>query len=187
MKKEYLVYLLFSHSGSTFSRAINLFTDHPYTHVSIALDENLDQVYSFGRLNPYNPFFAGFVREDIHYGTFSRFPNTTCSVYALKITEEQYTSITKEIDRFRFEGHKYTYNFLGILTATANYPLSRKYKYFCSQFVSEVFLKSGIELTQKHPGLTSPMDILEYGELEPVFSGYLREYRQPQLEVAIAG
>lgn len=187
MKKEYLVYLLFSHSGSLFSRTINLCTDHPYTHVSIALDENLDQVYSFGRLNPYNPFFAGFVREDIHHGTFSRFPNTTCSVYALKVSEKQYNGIRNEIDRFRFEGHKYTYNFLGILTATVNYPLSRKYKYFCSQFVSEVFLKSGIKLTQKHPGLASPMDIMEYSGLEPVFSGYLREYRLPELTVAIAG
>jgi len=187
MKKEYSVYLLVSHSGSMFSRAINFFTDHPYTHVSIALDENLDQVYSFGRLNPYNPFFAGFVREDIHHGTFSRFPNTTCSLYELKVTGKQYRSIRREIDRFRSDGHKYTYNFLGIITASFNYPIYRKYKYFCSQFVAEVFLNSGIDLSGKHPGLTSPMDILEYEKLELVYSGYLRNYRQAHLKVAVAG
>ncbi len=187
MKREYSVYLLLSHSGSMFSRAINFFTDHPYTHVSIALDEDLDQVYSFGRLNPYNPFFAGFVREDIHQGTFSRFPNTTCSLYELKVTGKQYRSIKKEIDRFRAEGHKYTYSFLGIITASFEYPLSRRYKYFCSQFVSEVFLKSGIDLSGKHPGLTSPMDIMEYQKLELVYSGYLRNYRHADIKVAVAG
>ncbi|MGM0397128.1 MAG: hypothetical protein ACQEP4_08745 [Bacillota bacterium] len=187
MKTEYTIYLLLSHSGSMFSRTINLFTDHPYTHISIALDENLDKVYSFGRLNPYNPFFAGFVREDMNYGTFNRFPNTTCSIHSLKVTGKQYKTIVNQVDGFRAEGHKYTYNFLGILTAMFDYPLSRKYKYFCSQFVSEVFLKSGIQLTEKHPGLTSPMDILEYPGLEFIYAGYLRDYRQTQLKVAVAG
>lgn len=187
MKKEYQVYLLLSHSGSMFSRVINLYTNHPYTHISISLDKSLQQVYSFGRLNPYNPFIAGFVKEDINYGTFSRFPKTTCSIYSTKLTQKQYSSIEREINRFRAEGHKYTYNFLGILTGIFKYPLSREYKYFCSQFVSEVFINSGIHLTEKHPGLTTPMDILQYNGLEPIYSGYLKEYSQDYLKVVVVG
>lgn len=30
-------------------------------------------MYSFGRLNPYNPFWGGFVHESIDKGTFKRF------------------------------------------------------------------------------------------------------------------
>lgn len=187
MKKEHTVYILLSHSGSMFSRTINLCTDHPYTHASIALDQNLDEVFSFGRLNPYNPFLAGFVKEDLDFGTFSRFPNTTCSLYAIETTEEQYGQIRAEIDRFRSEGHKYKYSFLGIMTAAFDHPLSRRYKYFCSQFVAEVFEKSGIKLTDKHPGLVSPMDIASCHQLELLYTGYLREYRSAHLRLAIVG
>ena len=46
MKK---VYILLTHTGTILSKAIKLYTSHEYTHVSIALDEKLDRLYSFGR------------------------------------------------------------------------------------------------------------------------------------------
>ena len=55
MKK---VYILLTHTGTILSKAIKLYTSHEYTHVSIALDEKLDRLYSFGRINPYNPFIG---------------------------------------------------------------------------------------------------------------------------------
>lgn len=183
MEKMSKIYLLLSHSGSNFSKAINAYTGDSFTHISIALDEELNEVYSFGRLHPYNPFLAGFVREDVENGTFSRFPNTFCSLYALKVNERQKESILSEIGRFKSESYKYGYNFLGLFTALFDIPLPRKYNYFCSQFVSEVLLKSGIEITDKNPGLTSPMDIMIYPELEFLYTGFLREYKVSSLAV----
>ena len=107
MDKAYNIYLLFSHSGSMFSRAIGAYTRESFTHISIALDEELNEVYSFGRLHPYNPFLAGFVREDIENGTFRRFPNTFCSLYSLKVDEKQKEDIVLELGRFKSESYKY--------------------------------------------------------------------------------
>ncbi|MDY0235011.1 MAG: hypothetical protein RBR71_03240 [Gudongella sp.] len=185
MDKTCNIYILLSHSGSNFSRAINAYTGDSYTHISISLDEELKEVYSFGRLHPYNPFLAGFVREDVENGTFRRFPNTFCSLYSLKVEEAQRESIISEIGRFKSESYKYGYNFLGLFTALFNIPLPRKYNYFCSQFVSEVLLKSGINVTDKHPGLTSPMDIMSYSELEFIYTGYLNEYKVSVLELVV--
>ena len=46
MAQEKRIYILLSHSGSLFSKAINIYTKAPYTHVSIAFDKNLNELYS---------------------------------------------------------------------------------------------------------------------------------------------
>lgn len=171
------IYILLTHSGSVFSRAIGIYTRDPYTHVSIAFDRDLNELYSFGRLKPWNPVFGGFVKEDIIEGTFGRFPNTRCALYSLEVDDFQYQKLKKEIYRFKREADRYGYNFLGLLTAMFHQPLTRKYSYFCSQFVSEVLLNSGINIVNKPPGLTSPMDIKECQDLEFIYEGYLSTYR----------
>lgn len=48
-------------------------THAEYCHASISLDERLEEMYSFGRVNPYNPFWGGYVRESPDYGMISNF------------------------------------------------------------------------------------------------------------------
>ena len=174
--KERNIYILLSHSGSMFSKAINICTREPYTHVSIALDRNLHELYSFGRIRPYNPVIGGFVQEDIGGGTYKRFPKTRCALYSLKITNGQYRQLKKELNKFKRESDKYGYNLIGVVTAAFNYPIHREYRYFCSQFVSELLQKSGINLIDKNPSLTAPMDFICSDELECIYEGYLRTY-----------
>ncbi|MFS8630040.1 MAG: hypothetical protein LOD92_02505, partial [Bacillales bacterium] len=64
------VYILLTDTGTLFSRMIKFYTGAPYNHVSIALDEKLDQLYSFGRKVYCNPFSAGFIHERIDRGVF---------------------------------------------------------------------------------------------------------------------
>lgn len=176
MKGHKTIYILLSHSGSMFSKMINIYTRDPYTHVSIGFDEDLKELYSFGRLKPYNPIIAGFVKEDIINGTYGRFPNTKCVLYSMNVNDIQYKKLKKELSRFKREKDKYGYNFLGLFGAMFNFPIQRKYNYFCSQFVSELLINSGINIIDKHPGLTSPMDFKQCSELEFVYEGYLNTY-----------
>ena len=53
MKK---VYIVLTQTGTILSRAVKLYTGKQYNHASIALDEELEELYSFGRVNPYNAF-----------------------------------------------------------------------------------------------------------------------------------
>ena len=39
-------------------------------HISLSLNEDLSPMYSFGRLNPKTPIFAGFVEENINEGLY---------------------------------------------------------------------------------------------------------------------
>ena len=56
MKK---VYIITTYTGTTLSYLIKNISKTPYAHVSIALNEELMPMYSFGRLNPKTPIFAG--------------------------------------------------------------------------------------------------------------------------------
>ena len=49
------IYIVLTYSGTILSRIIRAYTGDEYSHVSIALDKDLEEMYSFGRLNPYNP------------------------------------------------------------------------------------------------------------------------------------
>ncbi len=178
MERNHKIYILLTHSGSAFAKLINVYTRDKYTHASIALDKDLNELYSFGRRKPYNPLIAGFVQEDIINGTFGRFPKTRCALYSLKVSEVQYKKVEKNLARFKEESKRYGYNFLGLFGAMFQHPIQRRYSYFCSQFVSELLLTSDIKLLDKHPGLTAPMDFLGCPELEFVYEGYLNIYGQ---------
>lgn len=60
MKK---IYIIMSFTGTILSRIIKMYEHDKYCHVSISLDKKLNQMYSFGRLNPYNTFIGGLVHE----------------------------------------------------------------------------------------------------------------------------
>ena len=53
MKKN--IYIMISQTNTGCSRILKFFTRAPYNHASIALDENLNSLYSFARQNLYIP------------------------------------------------------------------------------------------------------------------------------------
>ena len=93
------IYIILTYTGTVLSKIVKAYTGAEYSHVSIALDKNLMMMYSFGRLNPYNPFIGGFVHEGINIGTFKRFKNTQTSVYSTIISDEQYNRLTQIIHK----------------------------------------------------------------------------------------
>ncbi len=176
MEKNHTIYILLTHSGSLLSKCINVYTKEPYTHVSIALDMNLNELYSFGRIYPSNPIIAGFVKEDIMNGTYARFPNTKCAIYSLKINDFQYNRLKKELYRFKANGYKYGYNFIGLFGVILNIPIERRYNYFCSQFVATLLNSSKIYLFNKPPALVSPRDFRKSKKLNLIYEGRLKRY-----------
>lgn len=176
--KKYKLYILLSHTGSFVSKCIGVYTKKTYSHVSLALDQNLDEIYSFSRLKPHNPLIGGFIREDIDTGTFSYFPNTICALYSIDISEIQYKQIRLEIRKFITSNHKYKYNYLGLIGLLLNSPIKRQHYYFCSQFVAEVLNNSGIMIVDKDAGLTTPNDFFDNKNLQLVYEGNLNNYKR---------
>lgn len=171
------IYLVFSKTGTWLSKIIKIFAKTKYVHVSLGFDKKLNKMYSFGRVNPNNPFSGGFVEENIRTGIYKISKDPECIVYRIKITEDQYNMLWKELQEYSNCSKLLRYNFIGLIAAGVNVPLKRKKHYFCSQFVSQLLIKIDVLNVEKPPELIRPTDLfIHIKEKEEIFRGYVREY-----------
>ena len=176
MKK---VYIVLTYTGTIISKIIKSYTKDEFSHVSIALDVELKHMYSFGRLNPYTPLWAGFVQEYIHMGTFKRFYKTTAKIYALEVTDEQYEKIENTIKQIEREKKKYKFNIIGLFAVGFNIKIRKKYTFYCAEFVKYLLEKAGIKTNL--PEIVRPEDFKKLEGLQEIYHGLLRKYQSPKL------
>jgi len=168
------IYIVLTHTGTVLSKIVRAYTKKQFSHVSIALDKDLQQMYSFGRLKPSNPFFAGLVHEYIHKGTFKRFYNTTTKIYSLEVTEEQYDKIKEIIDKMYEQKEKYKFNILGLFAVAFNIKVRRENTLYCAEFVKYVFDNSNLQVSL--PEIIKPTDFQNIEGCCEVYTGRLNEY-----------
>lgn len=173
MKKK--IYIVLSFSGSLPSRLIRLWTKDEYCHVSLALDEELNDLYSFGRKGSYNIFNGGFVKEGLDRGVFKRFKKTKTAIYSLEVSRLQYRRVVKEIEKFKQDKDKYRYDMIGVLSVALKKPFRRENYFYCSDFVKYIIEKARIDLDL--PEVVKPMDFKQE-KLDLVYKGLLRDYKK---------
>ena len=168
------IYFILTNTGTVLSRIIRFFMKDEYAHVSISLDRNLTQMYSFGRLNPYNPFYGGFIHEYIDRGTFKRFSKTKAKIFVLNITEEQYSDLKSKILEFKRTTNKYKFNIIGLFAIYFNIKIQKENYFYCAEFVKYVTETANIDL--KLPELVRPENFKNIEGSKAIYSGYLRKY-----------
>lgn len=170
------VFILLTNTGTLFTKVIQGYTRAPYNHASISFNRELSELYSFGRKNPNNPLNGGFVKEDLRTGTFSKYPNTTCVIYELRVSERDIEKMKRVLQAFIRKDKKYFYNILGVLGIAFKEPIEFSNSYFCSQFVAEILHRSGVRLWDKLPALVTPDDFRQSERLNLIYEGKLSEY-----------
>ena len=175
MKK---VYIVLTHTKTILSRLIKEFTKCEFSHVSISLDIDLNKMYSFGRLNAYNPFFAGFVHEYINKGTFKRFYKTKTKVYSLNVTDEEYAKIEKTINQIKAEKEKYKFNIIGVVAAGVHKKIGNDHSFYCAEFVKYVLENAGIKTNL--PEIVKPEHFESLEDINEIYYGLLKKYRAPK-------
>lgn len=167
------VYLLLTDTGTVFSTAIKKYTRKPYNHASLALDQQLIEVYSFARKKVYNPFIGGFVQEDV---TKHLLNEASCEIYCLTITPLQYEHLQLILEQFERDKEQYKYNLLGVLAIPLRRDIYRENAYFCSQFVAYVIGEAGISLIDKPTHLITPDDFRQCEQVELVYERKVQDY-----------
>lgn len=170
------VYILLTDTGTLLNRMIKWYTHAPYNHVSIAFDEHLEELYSFGRKQPRNPLIAGFVKEDVYSGTYRYFQNTRCLLMKMEVSDDEFNRIQRIVNFFDRHKDMFSYNLIGLFGVLIQYPIGKKNSFFCSQFVTEVFKQSGIDLWDRPSGLVTPNDFLLHPAFEIIYEGRLYDY-----------
>ena len=178
MKK---IYIVMTQTGTLLSRVIKIYSGCEYAHVSISLDKNLDQMYSFGRLNPYNPFWGGFIHEKVNSGTFKRFKNTIAGIEELEITDEEYDNIKNIIKRMEERINPYRFNILGLILVGFNIKYEMEDHFYCAEFLKYLFEECNIE--NNLPRLVAPDDFKNIKGIKYIYKGKLSEYRENTTEI----
>ena len=168
------IYVVLTHTGTVLSKIIKSYTKDEFSHVSISLNIELKEMYSFGRLNPYNPFWGGFVREYIDKGTFKRFYKTKVKVYSLKVTEDQYKNLINNIKRIEQEKENYKFNIIGLFAAGFHKKIGTERSFYCAEFVKYVMERSNINTGL--PEVVKPEDFKNIKGLQEIYAGLIRNY-----------
>ena len=177
MKK---IYIVLTYSGTTLSKIIKNWTKDEFSHVSIALDEDLQEMYSFGRLHPYNPLSGGFVHERINEGTYKRFFRTKACVYSIEIEDQQFVDIRNTIYDMWKNRKKYKFNIIGLLAIGFKKEVKIRNYFYCAEFVKYLFEKADVDLNLPKK-MIRPENFKDMGNKELVYEGLLNKYKKKTL------
>ena len=174
-----------THTGTSFSKIIRKHTGNTYNHISLAMREDLSEMYSFGRRNPYIFFYGGFVIESPNRGTFKRFKQTIAKVYELEVEDAAFSIIQDCLSRFIAEKKHFGYNFRGILKARKNIDYQKTYRrFYCSQFVNYLLVCAHIIPKGYFGNIVTPEDFASISGVRLLYEGLLREYGAAPAEIA---
>ena len=171
------VYIVISQTGTLLSRLLKFVTKAEYNHASISLVPDLATMYSFGRKNPYNPFWAGFVTESARFGTFKRFSKTRIVVLDIAVSEAQYLAIQRRINTMMVLKQHYHYNYLGLWLAGLRICYRKKRCFYCSEFVKDLLEKQEVTGLDQLQPIVQPIHFLSLPTAQQIYTGLLREYR----------
>ena len=175
------IYIILTHTGTLLSKIIKMYTKDEFSHVSISLDIELKQMYSFGRLNPYNPFWGGFIHERVNSGTFKRFKNTIAGIVELEVTDEQYDNLRNIIKKMEERINPYRFNILGLILVGFNIKYEMEDHFYCAEFLKYLFEECNIE--NNLPRLVAPDDFKNLKGIKYIYKGKLSEYRENTTEI----
>ena len=175
MEQKY-IYIIVTQTGTILSQILKTITGAKYNHSSISLCRDIEKMYSFGRIDPYNPVWGGFVQESINNGTFKRFKNTQAVIIRAEITNQQYKEVNEYLNKLYNEREKYGYNYLGLILAGVKLKHKCKTRYYCSEFVRDTLVRFKIISSYKFPSVAKPIDFLNLENFETIYKGKLRDY-----------
>ena len=159
------IYVLLMRYPDTSSKIFRFFTRTYYNHASIGVS-NSDGIF-------YSYVTKGFRKEfPKEHPTFKR-REVLCRLYRAEISDEIYNVTKATLESHERQTYKFKYNTFGVLLCFLRFVYTRKNRYFCSQFVSEILEQTRAVSVAKHSALYLPDDFTKQKGLELCFSGYL--------------
>ncbi len=169
------IYILLSRSTTMLSTVIKLCTKENYTHSSVAFDENLETMCSFGRKYPKLPFPGGLISEHLLKGYFVLHPKTPCMLLSLSVDDESYEKAKQQAEEMLKKRGDYHYNVLGLVYCKLGKYKKRETFYFCSEFVAEILKNIDTVDLPFEPGLMHPQNFAQIHGVSIKYEGTVGE------------
>lgn len=132
-------YIMFSKTASYTGKLIRMVTGNKFNHISLCIDGNFERLYSFARHFNRAPFYGGLVEESP-----LRYAKAKIKICKIELSDEQFSSLEKELHNALENKNDYIYNFL----SAAVFPFHRRIEvnnaYTCVEFVVYMLYKCGV-------------------------------------------
>ena len=172
--EKYRLYVVLTRTNTIISRLIHLVTQDEYTHAALALDQELQRMYSFARKYTHNPFIGRFKHEHLDEGIYKLAKQLPGVVLEIEVSQSQYEKACQLIEGFIANQSQYKYNCKGLIYGLLNRPTKRNDRFLCSQFVYYILHESGVVDFQTPANLVKPQDFLRI-QGQVVYRGDLKE------------
>ena len=169
------IYIILVKSPTVPAKFIRFFKREKYSHAAIALDKELNSMFSFARKWESFPFAGCFKRENINEGVYKKHSKLPGIILELTVTEQQYQKMIVQIEKFKKNKKIYSYNYLGLIFNFFRLDYKRDYKFFCSEFVYYILNESGIIDLKMSRIFVSPQELLKVSD-KVLYEGNLKTY-----------
>lgn len=175
-EKQKYVYVILTKSMTLPGKVIRKFTGGEYSHASLALDKDLNEMYSFARFYYHTPIVAGFTSESLTSLSLGRENDIDFKIFRIPVTKYQYRIIKKEIEYFKNNSDKYLYNLFGLIFYPMNIEFNVKDTYICTEWVAKTLALGKIKPKKLMKNRISPIEIIEILKEYEYYSGSIAEY-----------
>lgn len=139
------LYIVFSNTPCKMGSFIRAVTHGAYNHVSVALDRDLTEMYSFARLKRDTPFCGGFVHEGAErYRLKER--TADISICSIQVGEEGIEKVRSRIKNMEEQREVFLYNLISAMLVPLHKKAYARDSYTCVEFVSAILKIAGVSL-----------------------------------------
>lgn len=171
------IYIMLSRSTTLASRFIYLITKKQYTHSSLSIEDDLNDMFSFCRIYPRLPLPAGLSKESLYRGFYKIHSDIPCALYRLEVEDVQYEMVKEVLERLFEKRNLFSYDLAGTLDFMSKKERKSYNARYCSWFIAEVLGELGIASFDKPYSLVEPVDLRNIEGIELVFEGNIESLR----------
>jgi len=137
------LYVMFTRTSTVVGKMIRAVTRYEFSHVSLALSDDLTEFYSFARKNVNNPIYAGFVKEKRCYFTLGKENKTRVKIFKISVEDEVYYKVREFVIQVANDD-ELIYNLFSLITMPIMHGIQPYKQHTCISFVSEALAVNGI-------------------------------------------
>jgi len=175
MKKRF-IYVILSKTSTRPAKIIRRIIRANYSHSSISLDANLNEMYSFARIKYQTPLIGGFIHETYTTLSLGRDEEVPIKIFKIPVTYQQYKDIKKNIKYFKKNQKKFIYNYFSLILYPVHINFKIRDSYICTGFVSQMLAQAGIKTEEFATQRISPSMIVDILSEYEYYTGSLSDY-----------
>jgi len=176
------IFIVLSFTGSTPAQLIRKFTKEPYSHASIALNYNLNPMYSFVMEQiPEVGFKSGFAEEYIDKGVWKK---DICeyTMWMFLCRPAQYETIQHLIMSIKDHREQYRYNMKGLIHFLTKHFKKNDDHFFCSEFVSWLLQTIEPEKWGRNISSYTPYGLINRNAMIHITRGKMKNYNPDKVK-----